>query len=520
LIIATALAAPAWAQEETEAPPADPAAEAPPADETAAPADDASAALAADSAAAPADEAPSEPTMQPRAMSLELGLFVGGFIADDEHEFYAAGHQHQPLRSLSPDFGARFGFYPLAFLGIEGEVGMIASETENGDTVDILELRGNLIAQYPARITPFLMGGVTRFSSSSDALGDDQDNDFHVGLGAKYFITERLQARADGRLYRSNRMRDGADENGDTNHFGFTIGLAWTLGGGSAGPGDKDGDGVSDPDDACPEEAGPAEAKGCPNADADGDGIDVPTDTCPDQAETANGFQDEDGCPDEVPDQDNDGIKGDADKCPTEAEDADQFQDEDGCPDPDNDADALLDSGDGCPNEAGPAENKGCPDADRDGDSIVDRLDNCPDEAGTAENQGCKAKQLVVITKDQLKILDKVYFKTGKAVIDKKSNKLLDNVAAVLASHPEIAKIRIEGHTDSVGADDRNKALSQQRAEAVAVYLSGKGVAAERMEPIGFGEEKPVADNATKAGQAENRRVEFNIVSDAAPAAP
>jgi outer membrane protein OmpA-like peptidoglycan-associated protein len=212
-------------------------------------------------------------------------------------------------------------------------------------------------------------------------------------------------------------------------------------------------------------------------------------------------------------DPDKDGIVGAADKCPTEAEDKDGFQDEDGCPDPDNDGDGLLDGVDKCPGQVGPAENVGCPDTDQDADGVVDRLDNCPTEAGTADNHGCKTKQLVVITKDKFELLDKVYFVTGSAKLQAKSNKLLDNIARVMTAHPEIVKIKVEGHTDNVGKAEKNKKLSQDRATSVVAYLVKKGVDAGRLEAVGHGQDSPVEDNATAKGREANRRVEFNIVA-------
>jgi outer membrane protein OmpA-like peptidoglycan-associated protein len=148
-------------------------------------------------------------------------------------------------------------------------------------------------------------------------------------------------------------------------------------------------------------------------------------------------------------------------------------------------------------------------------------LDNCPDEPGAAENHGCKDKQLVALSAEKIEILDKVYFATGKARIRAQSYRLLDNVAAVLAAHPEIAKVRVEGHTDDQGDDGENLRLSQERADAVRAYLVGKGkVDAARLEAAGYGETRPIKDNATDEGRAENRRVEFVIVPQAAaPAA-
>src|SRR5207244_5756222 len=102
-----------------------------------------------------------------------------------------------------------------------------------------------------------------------------------------------------------------------------------------------------------------------PNAnDRDGDGIPDAIDQCPNDPEDKDGYQDEDGCPD--PDNDGDGIPDVKDKCPNEPEDKDHFQDEDGCPDLDNDGDGVPDSRDACPNDPETfnffEDDDGCPD--------------------------------------------------------------------------------------------------------------------------------------------------------------
>ena len=254
-------------------------------------------------------------------------------------------------------------------------------------------------------------------------------------------------------------------------------------------------------------------------ADTDGDGILDDVDECPAEPETFNSFEDTDGCPDPitetVPDTDGDGINDKFDECPEVAEDKDSFEDEDGCEDPDNDADSVLDVDDACPMVPGVVALAGCPDPDRDGDTVVDRLDNCPDEAGSVEFQGCLKRQLVALTGGTIEVLDIVHFKTNKDVILSISFGLLDNVAEVIRDHSEIDKIRVEGHTDERGRDAYNKDLSQRRAESVVRYLVSKGVAVERLEAVGFGEEVPVATNATKEGRAANRRVEFKIIGSA-----
>ncbi|HET9624125.1 MAG TPA: OmpA family protein, partial [Kofleriaceae bacterium] len=150
---------------------------------------------------------------------------------------------------------------------------------------------------------------------------------------------------------------------------------------------------------------------------------------------------------------------------------------------------------------------------DRDGDTVVDRLDNCPDEKGPPENNGCPKKQLVKITDDKLEILESVYFKTDRAEIQPRSFALLDNVVAVLKAHDAL-KIQVEGHTDSQGKAEYNKQLSQRRADAVVQYLVKHGISVDRLTSIGFGQEKPIADNKTAEGRAQNRRVVFTVVGD------
>ena len=161
------------------------------------------------------------------------------------------------------------------------------------------------------------------------------------------------------------------------------------------------------------------------------------------------GLADFQGCPD----TDKDGLEDSQDKCPTEAGPAERQ----GCPAKDSDKDGLLDEQDACPSEAGLAELKGCPAKDTDNDTVADHLDNCPNEAGPADNQGCPAaqKQLVAIKSDRIELKDTVYFDTSKATIQTRSFTLLDQVAKVLAEHPELEKVTIEGHTDDRGKAGR-----------------------------------------------------------------
>ena len=187
-------------------------------------------------------------------------------------------------------------------------------------------------------------------------------------------------------------------------------------------------------------------------------------------------------------DTDRDGIFDEDDACPTEPEDFDRFEDADGCPDLDNDADGILDVDDACPDVPGPPENDGCPDTSR-----------------------------VVIEEGELQILEKIYFDFDSATIQERSYPILDEVASVLKTHPELGAVRIEGHTCRLGPAGYNLRLSQQRADSVRRYLVDQGgVDPDRLTAKGFGESEPlIPDAKTEEQLAQNRRVEFHFADEA-----
>ena len=248
--------------------------------------------------------------------------------------------------------------------------------------------------------------------------------------------------------------------------------------------------------------------------DLDGDGILDNVDKCPRVPEDRDGFEDEDGCPDD--DNDRDGIPDKLDKCPDQPEDKDGFEDDDGCPDPDNDQDGIADLVDKCPNEPedkdGFEDEDGCPDPDNDKDGFPDVTDKCPNEAGVAPD-GCPKKyKLVVVTEQKIELKQTVFFDTNRATIKRVSFALLDDVAQAMKDNPKLV-VEVQGHTDSQGDDRFNLKLSQKRAESVRAYLMKKGVTGDRMAPKGYGEGVPIADNRTSSGRAQNRRVEFVITA-------
>ncbi|MCH1548160.1 MAG: OmpA family protein [Flavobacteriaceae bacterium] len=271
----------------------------------------------------------------------------------------------------------------------------------------------------------------------------------------------------------------------------YTVGLSVKFGGT-----DSDGDGVYDKHDTCPEVPGLEEFNGCP--DSDGDGIQDSEDTCPLLA----GSLEFEGCPD----SDGDGISDNKDACPNVA----GLSNLEGCPD--SDGDGVTDTKDKCPNVSGPKANSGCPWPDSDGDSVLDKDDDCPSEAGSVANNGCPEiypsdeviAQLVDYSRTINFAFDSAEFTDGTPPV-------LDAIVEILMAYPK-ANFSIEGHCDSKGSLKVNQKISDKRAAAVLSYLTKSGVAESRLSAVGYGETKPIDTNDTRAGRANNRRVEILLV--------
>jgi outer membrane protein OmpA-like peptidoglycan-associated protein len=250
--------------------------------------------------------------------------------------------------------------------------------------------------------------------------------------------------------------------------------------------------------------------------DRDGDGYPDAEDSCPDQPETWNGFDDNDGCPDD-PDTDKDGIPDSKDSCILEPEDKDGYLDDDGCPDLDNDADGIPDTVDKCPNQPedidGWQDDDGCPDPDNDGDIVLDQDDYCPNTPGSpgGDRPGCpKKNQFVVVTATEIRITQQIQFAFNKATIVAKGNsfQILDAVVSILKDNPKIS-LEVQGHTDNVGDPAYNMKLSAARAEAVRKYLASKGIPSSRLISKGYGATQPIVPNSSDANRQINRRVQF-----------
>lgn len=156
---------------------------------------------------------------------------------------------------------------------------------------------------------------------------------------------------------------------------------------------------------------------------------------------------------------------------------------------------------------------------DSDGDGIADGDDRCPGEPETVngyrDEDGCPdAKPL---TTEPLEVgaklvLEGVEFEEASATLTSEAQEILASALQTLQDHPAL-RVEIGGHTDSRGSTAANRELSQLRAESVKTFLTGKGIDPSRLEIKGYGESEPRDNNATPAGRARNRRIEFKILS-------
>ena len=205
-------------------------------------------------------------------------------------------------------------------------------------------------------------------------------------------------------------------------------------------------------------------------------------------------------------DADNDGVTDDIDQCPGTPPDTPV--DNVGCPlDLDKDKDGVLNDDDECPNtQPGvPVDEVGC-DRDSDADGVPDYKDECPDTRPNVEVdiKGCEIKEEIR--------LPGVNFETNSHELAEGADTILDDAAATLLKNPNLV-VEVEGHTDDRGEDSYNEGLSDRRARTVLNYLIAKGVAEERLTSRGYGEARPIADNTTVEGRAQNRRVVLRVIS-------
>jgi outer membrane beta-barrel protein len=450
---------------------------------------------------------------------LELAL-TGGAFAPQEPSFTAdeAGFQLSPAVLLGGRIGYNFPFR----LFVQADVDYSPAKLEKADgekiSLNALILSGTLGYNIQAgqSFQLFFNGGAGLIQWKPEALATENDLTINVGLGLRYFVTPTIAIRADFRdryapsgLSATRRQLEpglGYEESQAANHnIELSAGLSFFFGGGT---GDRDGDGVGNDLDLCPDTplGARVDSGGCP-VDSDGDRVADIDDRCPDTP--AGAAVDAAGCP---IDADLDGIPDGLDRCPDTP--AGSLVDENGCAN-DADADGVPDQADRCPNTpAGVAvDETGCP-LDSDGDGVPDDVDQCPGTTPGAavDETGCAlgALERELLESGRL-VLRGVEFESSSARLRPGSQTVLADAGRALLQLPQL-RIEVRGHTDATGGAEANRLLSQQRAQAALDYLVGAFPELRgRLSARGVGENEPIASNQTEAGRRQNRRVELVV---------
>ncbi len=384
----------------------------------------------------------------PKPGAMTFTLFGGAYFHGRDQYLFSASDKTSEIW----DMGIRLGYCLTPYFELEASGSFSPTQVSRGvlysdQNLFTYFLDGIFQIPWKEKYVPYGVLGIGGATYDWDSP-PTRNHHFGInyGLGMKFFIFKNLALRPD---FRAMTTFDTTQ----TSFFG-TLNLTYYAQFEQPTPKDQDADGIYDHVDQCPEAPESfnfyKDNDGCPDTppDADKDGIADNVDQCPEKAENINGFEDADGCPDEMPvvDQDKDGVLDKDDQCPKEPETKNGFRDEDGCPDVEVETFKGTFSG--------------------------------------------------------------VYFASGKARILKESEPSLEKAISILKKYPEL-RIRIEGHTDNTGNKAFNRNLSQKRAEAVQRFLIDGGIDADRLSTIGFGEEKPIADNKTAEGRKKNRRIEL-----------
>jgi outer membrane protein OmpA-like peptidoglycan-associated protein len=334
---------------------------------------------------------------------LSLALASGGHLFADDLELGVADAPDQGSPASGLLIGARVGWRFTRRLGVEGELVVIpTSDRMTSESLDVVGFRAQLAVDIvrAGRMRPFLvagLGGLDLVASDAPGIERDADLALHWGAGLGVALSPALELRFDGR----HLVVPNIDHSGGSSDFEWSASLAYTFRPARSAP-------------AAPaiRRPPPAPAPAPPAAtDLDRDGLTDSVDDCPRAPETQNGYEDDDGCPDQI---------------------------------------------------------------------LVE--------------------------------LSGIHFETGSARIAADSATVLERAVEILTRHPDLA-VEISGHTSEEGTYLRNVQLSLQRANAVRDYLTGRGVDAGRMRTVGYGPDRPIADNTTAEGRIKNRRIEFRIVT-------
>ncbi len=434
--------------------------------------------------AAPDKETPT--TEEPPEYRFEFGLTAGAHFFN---KLSGLGRATGDTEDMSPSsnvaFGGRLALNFNRWVSIESEALGIPTHTRNDATkLWAFAYRGSLnvhlVGSGPVR--PFITlgyGAMSTIVNNAAVPGviprSDTDGMLHAGVGFKIAMGQHAGLRLEGRVVSPPAILGDVIPVGD--EVGYDGPDFEALGGLYINFGEIERTSQTIVKREVVNMLPP------PPTDPDGDGIAGKSDKCPDIAEDKDGFEDDDGCPE--PDNDKDGIADPQDKCPMKPENMNGIDDDDGCPEEDTDGDGIWGSRDKCPDE--PETKNGFQDAD-----------GCPDEIPSN-------------LKKFTGVIEGINFKTGQATILPGSYSILDRAVAVLKEYADI-RLEISGHTDSKGKSDYNRDLSQRRADSVKMYFIANGVDGARLTTIGYGMDRPVADNKTESGRSKNRRTEFRLL--------
>ena len=375
---------------------------------------------------------------------------MGSYLDDDKDRNVDDGFN-------TGQFGIGYAINDI--LNIEGLVSATAAKGGDQEHLGIgIDLQR--VFRRAERFSPYLHVGVGYIQV--DPAGAVPDNDGAMYSAGAGFLVDMFNSNVSLRGEYRHRMDTSGSQNLNDNLF--SLGLQIPFGAATPKFIDSDGDGVADGMDRCPNTpAGTrVDSYGC-ETDSDGDGVKDSKDKCPN---TPRGVAvNASGC---AMDSDGDGVADGMDKCPKTP------------------AGAKVDK-------------NGC-ELDGDKDGVVDRLDECPNTAAgvQVDIKGCEIKGKIR--------LPGVNFETNSDRLLPSASSVLNDAAATLKKNPTIT-VEVAGHTDSDGASDYNESLSARRATTVRDYLAANGVAMDRMTTRGYGESQPIADNGTRAGKAQNRRV-------------
>ena len=495
----------------------------------------------------------------PAAGNFEVSPFVGYYWFDNETDY-----------DDDLTWGARFGYLYNDNLEAELAVAVVDSELGSGKDADLLQLQIDALYNFTGmgKLVPYAAAGIGLAHYDPKSVSA-QKNDFLInyGVGARYMFTDNLAARVD---LRQPIVFDDTDFN-----LMATAGISYFFGApkkpvkveaapapapapvkpaepapvkeqAPAPPADRDGDGVVDGSDRCPDtpKGISVDLNGCP-FDGDGDGVYDYLDKCADTPRQAK--VDSNGCP---LDSDRDGVYDYLDQCPRTP--AGAKVDVKGCQ-MDSDGDGVTDDLDKCPDTTAgaPVDATGClkdsdrdgltdweelklfgtdpmnPDSDNDGLTDGEEVKNTksnplnPDTDGGSVNDGVEVNTNRTnpldpaddVKKEIKRIELKVYFDTNSDVVKPQYFTEIEQVATFLKENPGVSGT-VEGHTDSRGSAALNQGLSERRAKSVIKVAESRfGVEAGRLTGAGYGGTRPVADNGTEEGRARNRRIEAAFTS-------